>query len=109
MVDAMGVSTPHLCSAKVKSTPYHDYGAWEKDTGATLQLTTIMSAPRTSNSVPDWIENPYPEIKESIVSFPDKHILLVTINREKYMNCLPTEATIELGLLWKWYDNEPEL
>jgi len=25
------------------------------------------------------------------------------------MNCLPVEATIELGLLWKWYDSEPEL
>lgn len=68
-----------------------------------------MSAPRTSNPVPEWIKNPYPDIKDSIVSFPEKHIMLVTINREKYMNCLPTEATIELGLLWKWYDSEPEL
>lgn len=25
------------------------------------------------------------------------------------MNCLPVEATIELGALWKWYDAEPEL
>ena len=25
------------------------------------------------------------------------------------MNCLPTEATIQLGLLWRWYDSEPEL
>jgi enoyl-CoA hydratase/carnithine racemase len=45
----------------------------------------------------------------SLVSFPAKHILLVTINREEYMNCLPTEATIELGHLWKWYDSEPEM
>jgi enoyl-CoA hydratase/carnithine racemase len=25
------------------------------------------------------------------------------------MNCLPVEATIELGALWKWYDAESEL
>jgi len=36
-------------------------------------------------------------------------VLLVTTNREKYMNCLPVEATIELGALWKWHDAEPEL
>lgn len=59
--------------------------------------------------MPAWIENAYPHVEHSIVSFPEKHILLVTINRPKYMNCLPVEATIELGALWKWYDAEPEL
>ncbi|KIW02233.1 uncharacterized protein PV09_06386 [Verruconis gallopava] len=68
-----------------------------------------MSAPRTKNPVPDWIENPYPHVENVIVEFPRKHVLLVTINRPKYMNCLPVEATIELGMLWKWYDAEPEL
>jgi hypothetical protein len=68
-----------------------------------------MSAPRTKNPVPDWIEQPYPHLEHSLVSFPAKHILLVTINRPEFMNCLPVEATIELGALWKWYDAEPEL
>ncbi|KAF8857255.1 carnitinyl-CoA dehydratase [Acephala macrosclerotiorum] len=68
-----------------------------------------MSVPRTTNPVPDWIENPYPHLEHSLVSFPSKHVLLVTINREEFMNCLPVEATIELGALWKWYDAEPEL
>jgi enoyl-CoA hydratase/carnithine racemase len=68
-----------------------------------------MSSPRTKNPVPDWIENPYPHVEHVIVEFPRKHIMLVTINRAKYMNCLPVEATIELGTLWKWYDSEPEL
>ncbi|KAH8670323.1 carnitinyl-CoA dehydratase [Tricladium varicosporioides] len=68
-----------------------------------------MSAPRTKNSVPSWIENPYPHLDHSLVSFPAKHVLLVTINRPDFMNCLPVEATIELGALWKWYDAEPEL
>ena len=68
-----------------------------------------MTTARTKNPIPDWIENSYPHVEHSLVSFPAKHILLVTINREKYMNCLPVEATIELGALWKWYDAEPEL
>lgn len=59
--------------------------------------------------MPSWIETPYPHVKHSLISFPRKHILLVTINRPEHMNCLPVEATIELGALWKWYDAEPEL
>ncbi|KAF4775687.1 carnitinyl-CoA dehydratase [Colletotrichum scovillei] len=68
-----------------------------------------MATPRTKKPVPSWIENPYPHIEHSLISFPRKHILLVTINRPEHMNCLPVEATIELGALWKWYDAEPEL
>ncbi|KAF6823263.1 Enoyl-CoA-hydratase [Colletotrichum musicola] len=68
-----------------------------------------MATPRTKNSVPSWIINPYPHVEHSLVTFPRKHILLVTINRPEHMNCLPVEATIELGALWKWYDAEPEL
>ncbi|OAL43637.1 carnitinyl-CoA dehydratase [Pyrenochaeta sp. DS3sAY3a] len=68
-----------------------------------------MASPRTTNPVPAWIENPYPALEHSLVEFPAKHILLVTINRPDFMNCLPVEATIELGALWKWYDAEPEL
>ncbi|KAK2775862.1 carnitinyl-CoA dehydratase [Colletotrichum kahawae] len=68
-----------------------------------------MSTPRTRNPVPSWIENPYPHVEHSLISFPRKHILLVTINRPEHMNCLPVQATIELGALWKWYDAEPEL
>jgi enoyl-CoA hydratase/carnithine racemase len=68
-----------------------------------------MATPRTKNKVPEWLQNPYPHVEHSLVSFPFKHILLVTINREQHMNCLPVEATIELGALWRWYDAEPEL
>ncbi|EXF75546.1 carnitinyl-CoA dehydratase [Colletotrichum fioriniae PJ7] len=68
-----------------------------------------MATPRTKKPVPPWIENPYPHVEHSLISFPRKHILLVTINRPEHMNCLPVEATIELGALWKWYDAEPEL
>ncbi|KAI1332320.1 carnitinyl-CoA dehydratase [Xylariaceae sp. FL0255] len=68
-----------------------------------------MSSPRTKNPIPDWIQVPYPHVGECIISFPRKHVLLVTINRPHAHNCLPVETTIELGALWKWYDSEPEL
>ncbi|KXH59319.1 carnitinyl-CoA dehydratase [Colletotrichum salicis] len=68
-----------------------------------------MTTPRTKKPVPSWIENPYPHVEHSLISFHRKHIFLVTINRPEHMNCLPVEATIELGALWKWYDAEPEL
>ncbi|GJC91288.1 carnitinyl-CoA dehydratase [Colletotrichum higginsianum] len=68
-----------------------------------------MATPRTRNPVPPWIQTPYPHVEHSLITFPRKHILLVTINRPGHMNCLPVEATIELGALWKWYDAEPEL
>ncbi|TID04403.1 Enoyl-CoA-hydratase [Colletotrichum higginsianum] len=68
-----------------------------------------MATPRTRNPVPPWIQIPYPHVEHSLITFPRKHILLVTINRPGHMNCLPVEATIELGALWKWYDAEPEL
>ncbi|KAK6207001.1 carnitinyl-CoA dehydratase [Colletotrichum tabaci] len=68
-----------------------------------------MATPRTKNPVPPWIQSPYPHVEHSLITFPRKHILLVTINRPDHMNCLPVEATIELGALWKWYDAEPEL
>ncbi|KAI1349506.1 carnitinyl-CoA dehydratase [Xylaria sp. FL0043] len=72
-------------------------------------MPSTSSAPRTKNPVPDWIQVPYPHVEECIISFPRKHILLVTINRPQFMNCLPVGTTIELGALWKWYDSEPEL
>ncbi|TQN65027.1 Mevalonyl-coenzyme A hydratase sidH [Colletotrichum shisoi] len=68
-----------------------------------------MATPKTRNPVPPWVRNPYPHVEHSLITFPREHILLVTINRPDRMNCLPVEATIELGALWKWYDAEPEL
>ena len=68
-----------------------------------------MSTPLTTKPMPPWIETPHPRVVHSLITFPAKHILLVTINRPEFRNCLPVEGTIELGALWKWYDAEPEL
>lgn len=68
-----------------------------------------MSTPSTTLPIPPWITTPYPHQTHTLVSFPSRHILLVTINRPQHRNCLPVLGTIELGALWKWYDAEPEL
>ncbi|KAF2642998.1 carnitinyl-CoA dehydratase [Massarina eburnea CBS 473.64] len=68
-----------------------------------------MSTPRTTNPMPSWIETPHPRVEHSLITFPSKHVMQVTINRPEFRNCLPVEGTIELGALWKWYDAEPEL
>lgn len=50
-----------------------------------------------------------PPTKYYIVSFPRPHILLVTINRAKHRNSLPSEAHWEAHGLLSWFDNEPSL
>ncbi|KAE8421978.1 ClpP/crotonase-like domain-containing protein [Aspergillus pseudocaelatus] len=43
------------------------------------------------------------------VSFPEPHIMLVTIDREKQRNSLPSYAHWEAHELFTWFDNEPSL
>ncbi|KAL4792875.1 ClpP/crotonase-like domain-containing protein [Aspergillus venezuelensis] len=41
--------------------------------------------------------------------FPSEHILLVTINREKRMNAIPTQGHRDGYAIWNWFDEEPSL
>lgn len=43
------------------------------------------------------------------VTFPVRHVLMITINREAAMNSIPTAGHLEGIELWKWYNQEPEL
>ncbi|KAE8323652.1 ClpP/crotonase-like domain-containing protein [Aspergillus sergii] len=43
------------------------------------------------------------------VSFPEPHVMLVTINREKQRNSLPSYAHWEAHELFTWFDHEPSL
>lgn len=43
------------------------------------------------------------------VSFPEPHIMLVTIDREKQRNSLPSYAHWEAHELFTWFDHEPSL
>ena len=43
------------------------------------------------------------------LSFPSPHILLVTLNRPKSLNCINTAGNNELHEIWSWFDDEPSL
>jgi enoyl-CoA hydratase/carnithine racemase len=44
-----------------------------------------------------------------LLSFPEEGILVVTINRAKAMNSIPTQAHWEAHELFQWFDKEPSL
>ena len=43
------------------------------------------------------------------LSFPAPRVVLVTMSREKDMNCLDSAATVEMDAVWRWLDDEPNL
>ncbi|KAF1813387.1 enoyl-CoA hydratase [Eremomyces bilateralis CBS 781.70] len=52
---------------------------------------------------------PPPTITVAILSFPAPKILLVTLNRPKQLNSIPSAGHVELNNVWQWLDEEPEL
>ena len=52
---------------------------------------------------------PPPITQHCLLSFPTPHILLVTLNRPKALNCINLDGHEELDAVWKWLDAEPEL
>nr|OQO29756.1 hypothetical protein B0A51_02303 [Rachicladosporium sp. CCFEE 5018] len=52
---------------------------------------------------------PPPTCQFYTIAFPAKHVMLVTINRERAMNSIPTSGHPEGQALWAWYDSEPDL
>jgi len=44
-----------------------------------------------------------------LLSYPAPRVVLVTINRPKAMNCIPTAAHWEMDDLFLWFDAEPSL
>lgn len=60
-------------------------------------------------SIPNSITEPPPTVPNTIVSFPSEHVLLVTLNRPKQLNAIPTTSHALFDHLWRWYDAEPSL
>lgn len=50
-----------------------------------------------------------PPTSHVLLSYPADYVLLVTINREKQMNSIPFAGHLELGLVFDWFDREPNL
>ncbi|GIJ98654.1 hypothetical protein Aspvir_000772 [Aspergillus viridinutans] len=52
---------------------------------------------------------PPPNPQHATLSFPSPHILLVTLNRPRDLNCINTTGHQELSSIWQWLDDEPSL
>ncbi|KAG6153618.1 hypothetical protein E4U35_003415 [Claviceps purpurea] len=50
-----------------------------------------------------------PESSIYHLSFPVKHVLQVTIDRESHMNAIPVAGHWEGERLWEWFDEEPSM
>lgn len=50
-----------------------------------------------------------PTPAHAILSFPSPHILLVTLNRPRDLNCINAQGHADLHTVWEWMDTEPSL
>lgn len=47
--------------------------------------------------------------RDATISFPGRHVMMVTFNRPKALNAMTSAAQYDLEALFSWYDNEPSL
>ncbi|EGX88140.1 enoyl-CoA hydratase [Cordyceps militaris CM01] len=52
---------------------------------------------------------PPPAVQDTLVTFPQPHVVLVTLNRPGAFNAVPRAQHPQLAALWAWYDSEPSL
>lgn len=60
-------------------------------------------------SLPTGLTSPPPTVPNTLVTFPTPQILLVTLNRPKQLNAIPTTSHRLFDALWRWYDAQPTL
>jgi hypothetical protein len=76
-----------------------------------LHLTTLyLDLTNMSSSSPiEPLASPPPKTTTYLLSYPEKAILVVTINRPHAMNSIPTIGHWEAHELFTWFDKEPTL
>jgi enoyl-CoA hydratase/carnithine racemase len=52
---------------------------------------------------------PPPQPQTSLLSFPAPHVVLVTLNRPRELNCINAQGHTDLNAVWEWMDEEPSL
>ncbi|KAK3390101.1 ClpP/crotonase-like domain-containing protein [Podospora didyma] len=50
-----------------------------------------------------------PAVPNVLLSFPAPHVLLITLNRPRQLNAIPSAQHAPLAALYEWYDAEPSL
>ncbi|KAJ5974219.1 hypothetical protein N7481_011429 [Penicillium waksmanii] len=58
--------------------------------------------------MPDFATPP-PNPQHAVLSFPAPHVLLVTLNRPRDLNCINAQGHADLHDVWEWMDEEPSL
>lgn len=62
-----------------------------------------------SSPLPKSLTGPPPAVPDTLVSFPSAHVLLVTLDRPRQLNAIPTTSHPLFDDLWRWYEAEPSL
>ncbi|KAK4182745.1 putative enoyl-CoA hydratase/carnithine racemase [Podospora australis] len=62
-----------------------------------------------SSQIPKQLTSPPPSVPNILISFPAPHVLLVTLNRPKQLNAIPSPQHSAMASLWAWYDAQPFL
>ena len=44
-----------------------------------------------------------------LVSFPEEHVLLITLNRPRVLNTMTPAMEADIKVLLDWFDDEPNL
>src|ERR1700748_3400860 len=58
----------------------------------------------------DQLKTPPPPTPHYLkLSFPAPRVVLITMNRPAQLNAMNAHASAEFGLVWPWFDNEPNL
>jgi enoyl-CoA hydratase/carnithine racemase len=52
---------------------------------------------------------PPPEVPNVLLSLPHPNVLLVTLNRPRALNAIPSFQHVAMASLWAWYDAQPQL
>lgn len=60
-------------------------------------------------SLPTGLTSPPPSVPNTLVTFPTPQILLVTLNRPRQLNAVPSTSHPLFDALWRWYDGQPTL
>ncbi|KAL1846418.1 hypothetical protein Daus18300_014261 [Diaporthe australafricana] len=61
------------------------------------------------SSLPKDLTSRPPSVPNVVISFPSQHVLLVTLNRPKALNAIPSTSHSIFDGLWRWYDSQPSL
>ncbi|KAJ0115585.1 hypothetical protein J7T55_010408 [Diaporthe amygdali] len=61
------------------------------------------------SSLPKGLTSPPPSVPDVLISYPSQHVLLVTLNRPKALNAIPSTNHSLIDGIWRWYDSQPTL